>query len=80
MPTGMPSTALERLAGLVARAGFVGGLARPLQIEEGERHHGGLERLDALDAALEIGPRRVGAVAEFRHRIVEAQHPMRGGS
>ena len=68
----------QRLAGLVSRAGFVGGLARPIQIEKGERHHRGIERLDAFDAALEIGARRVRAVAEFRHRIVEAQHPMRG--
>ena len=68
----------ERPAGLVSRAGFICGLARPAQIKEGERHHLGLKRLDAFDAALEIGPRRIRAVAEFRRNIVEAQHPMGG--
>ena len=66
MPTGMPSTRSSGLPALKRAPDFVGGLARPLQIEERERHHRGIERLDAFDAALQVGARRIGAIAEFR--------------
>ena len=64
----------QRLARFVARPRLISGLACGIEIEEGEGHHRRFERLDALDAALEIGARRVGAVAESRHGIMETQH------
>ena len=67
----------QRLTGLVSDTGFVGGLARPVEIEKGERHYGGLERLDSLDTALEISARRVCTAAELGDHAVETQHPMR---
>jgi hypothetical protein len=69
----------KRPACPIASAGFVGGLPSPLEIEEFEGHHRRFERLDAFDAALEIGARRIRAVEELRRGDVETEHPVRGG-
>lgn len=75
IPTGIPSSGLSALPAAGAR--FVGGLARALEVEEREGHDGRLKRLDAFNAALEVSPRRVCAVGETPHGIVEAQHTVR---
>src|SRR3990170_5003755 len=50
--------------------------ARSVEIEEDERHHGGLELFDPFDAPLQIIARRVRAGEELRQRIVKTQHSM----
>ena len=73
MPIGMPSIgdsgspAFQRavLASAAARA--------PVLVQGDEGLHHRLARRDGLEAALEIGARRVAAVAEARRGVVEGE-------
>ena len=63
----------ERPPGPVALGRGIGGLAGAVEIEGDERADIGFERFDRLDAALEIGARRVAAVDECGHGFAERQ-------
>ena len=67
----------ERPASFVTCARLVCCVTRALQVEKGECHDCGFERLDARDAAFEISARRVGARSKPRGGVVEAQHAVR---
>jgi hypothetical protein len=64
MAIGMPSMGGQRLAGLPARGAGVGRFTRARFVDRREGLHHRLARRHGLEAALEIGTRRVAAVGE----------------
>lgn len=68
-----PSHAARRAAGTSFRRATVGRLAGAGLIQDDEGLHLGFTRRNGFQTALEIGPRRVGAVAKARRAIVKDQ-------
>lgn len=71
-----PIDRAQRSARSVSGVTFVGGFASAFEIEERKRHDRRLERVDALDAALEISAWSVRSIRKARPRVMKAQHPV----